>query len=293
MLVQGQREAFVTDRLRAELVSRGWPDGSFEFEERIANDQLDQLAALASDLVMARPNLIVVHGDSPAVRAAMSATRDVPIFFLWVGDPVRLGLVQSLARPGGNVTGLSFLGLELERKRLELLKLAVPGLRRLAVITNGGVPDVSSTYQLLRSDAEAAGIELVSFDVRTADDLSPALELIAKSRAHGLHVQEDFLLDRLVEQADSALRAFAIRWRLPMSAPSMSDGVLVAYAFHWGAHLRQAGRLIDRLLRGALPRDLPVEQPTRFDTVISLRTARELGLEVPPALLLRADRVVR
>lgn len=294
LLGQGIVEPFVVKELTAGLRAVGRDNASdIRFEERWTLDRWEQLPGQAAELVALGVDLIVVHGDSPAVKAAMAATRTIPIFFLWIGDPVGQGLVQSLRHPGGNVTGLSFLGPEVELKRLELLKQAVPSITHIAVLTNPDTPDLGKPLAMMQAASRGLGVELAVFEVRAAGDLPGVLEQVALAKVDGLLVQEDFVLDHLIKAKDSAVAAFALRHRLPLAAAGMADkGVLVSYAFDWDAHFRQAARLIDKLLKGARPADIPIEQPSRFELAIDLKTARALGITVPRSMLLRADKVI-
>lgn len=294
LLGQGIVEPFVVKELTAQLRALGRVNaGDIRFEERWTLDQWDRLPGQAAELVALGVDLIVVHGDSPAVKAAMAATPTIPIVFLWIGDPVGQGLVQSLRHPGGNVTGLSFLGPEVELKRLELLKQAVPSITRVAVLTNPDTPDLAKPLAMMQAASHGLGVQLAVFEVRAAADLPGILEQVARAKVDGLLVQEDFVLDHLIKAKDSPVVAFALQQRLPLAAPGMVDkGVLVSYAFDWDAHFRQAARLIDKLLKGARPADIPIEQPSRFELAIDLKTAKALGITVPRSMLLRADKVI-
>ena len=294
LLGQGMNEPFVVERLSKGLRELGRAnEAPAKFEERWADDQWDRLPKLAAELVALKVDLIVVHGDRPAVNAAMGATRQIPIVFLWIGDPVGQGLVRSLSHPGGNVTGLSFLGPEIGLKRLELLKQAVPTITRVAVITNHATPDLVEPLRLMQAASKSLGLQLIVFDVRSASDLAKTLEQVERAHVHGMVVQEDFVLDTLVETKDSPLLAFALKHRLPLAAPAMAHGVLIAYAFDWDRHLQQAAILIDKLRKGAKPGDLPIEQPTKFILVTNLKTAKALSVTIPQSLLLRTDKVIR
>lgn len=290
LLSQGKRYPPVVEDLDMRLreVGRAYGFG-VRFEERWADDRWEQLPKLAAELVALRVDLIVANGDTPTVTAAVAATRKIPIVFLWVSDPVGQGLVRSLRQPGGNVTGLSILGPEMELKRLELLKQVAPKITRIAVVTNPAAGDLAAPLRLLQSASQSLGVQLSAFHVRAPSDLANALEQMAQAQVHGIVVQDDYMLNLLVPQ----IATFALKHRLPLAAEGMMDGVLVAYRFDWDEHFVRAARLIGRILKGANPGDLAVEQPTRFNLAVDTRTARALGISVPNSVLLRADRVLR
>jgi putative ABC transport system substrate-binding protein len=289
-LAQSAKYPAIVEDLRGALDEIGRIDGfTAEFEERWAEDRWQTLPALASELVALGVDVIVVSGDTPAVTAATRATRQIPIVFLWVSDPVGQGLVQSLSRPGGNITGLSILGSELEVKRLELLKQAAPKISRVAVLTNSGAGDLAEPLRLLRAAGQSLGLSLRVFDVPQRSDLPSTLNHVASADVDGILVQDDYMLNLLVHQ----VAAFALTQRLPLTAEGMVDGVLIAYRFDWDDQFRRASRLITRILKGEKPGDLPIEQPTKFTLMIDLKTASRLGLTIPPSLVLRADRVIQ
>lgn len=282
------------ERLGRELRKIHRADGrAFTFEQRWAEHDPERLPALAAELAALDVDVLVVSGDAPAVKAAMGATRTIPIVFLWVFDPVGQGLVRSLGRPGGNVTGLTFAGPELELKRLELLKQTVPSMTRVAVITNGATPDLAEPLQAMKARSASLGVQLTVFDIRRASDLAEAFDRMVAGAIQGIIVQDDLLLNGLVEAVDSPLAAFAVKHRLPMAAAGMASGVLVTYAFSWDVQFRQAAKQIDAILKGATPGSLPVEQPTHFKLIVNLKIAKALGITIPPALLVRADDVVQ
>jgi putative tryptophan/tyrosine transport system substrate-binding protein len=290
ILSQGKRYAPVVDDLSMRLREIGRADGfTVKVEERWADDHWEALPMLAAELVALRVDLIIANGDTPTVTAAVGATRKTPIVFLWVSDPVGQGLVRNLRQPGGNVTGLSILGPEMEVKRLELLKEVAPKITRVAVITNAAANDLAAPLRQLQLASQSLGVQLSLFDVQAPSDLAKALEQMARAQVHGILVQDDYMLNLLVQQ----VATFALKHRLPLAAEGMVDGVLVAYRFDWDDHFLRASRLIGKILNGANPGDLPVEQPTRFELVIDSRTANALGLPLPNSMLMRADRVLR
>ncbi|WP_284617649.1 ABC transporter substrate-binding protein [Aquabacterium humicola] len=289
LLSQSTRYAPLVEDLHRQLREVGRTEGfTVEIEERWADDQWQALPKLALELVARQVDLIIANGDTPTVSAAAGATRTIPIVFLWVSDPVGQGLIRSLRQPGGNITGLSILGPELELKRLALLKEVVPKVTHVAVITNRAAADLAAPLRLLQSASASLGLQLSVFDVRERNQLAGVLDQVATANVHGLLVQDDYMLNLLVGQ----VAAFALKQRLPLVAENLSEGVLVAYRFDWDEQFIRAARLVGRILKGAHPGDLPVEQPTRFELMINLRTARALGITVPNAVLLRADRVL-
>jgi ABC-type uncharacterized transport system substrate-binding protein len=223
----------------------------------------------------------------PAVKQATSV---IPIVFAVAGEPVGMGLVASLARPGGNITGLSLQKLDLGDKRLEFLREIVPGFRRLAIMANVGNPATVQEMQEVQATARNLGHEVATFEIRRAEDIAPIFEAL-KGRADALYVCGDPLVD--------TNRVRIITLALGVKLPTMSDfseyveaGGLMSYGPNFPDLFRRAAGYVDKILRGAKPGDIPVEQPTKFDLVINLITAKALGLDVPPTLLARADKVI-
>jgi putative tryptophan/tyrosine transport system substrate-binding protein len=269
----------------------GWIEGqTVAIEYRWAEGQYDRFAEIAAEFVRLKVDVIVTAATAP-VLAAKQATSSIPIVFAVSGDPVGSGLVASLARPGGNVTGLSLQQAEVGSKRLELLREIVPDLRRLAIIANVSSPMIVLEVQEVESKARSLALEVVTLQVDGPDDISRAFETASQVKADALYVCSDPLTStnrgRIYAAAQSA--------RLP-SVSSEKDhidaGALVSYGPNFPDLFRRASEYVDKILRGAKPSDLPVEQPTKFELVINLRTARVLGLTVPPALLARADEVI-
>ena len=232
---------------------------------------------------------VIVTGGLPAV-AAKQATSVIPIVLALAGDPLGTGLVASLARPGGNVTGLSTQARDLASKRLELLREVVSGLRRLAILTNVGYPSSVLETGEVQAAARTLGLEVVVLDIRRAEDIAPAFKTL-KNRAEALYLTADPLLNtnriRINTLADVAL--------LPTIANTrdfVEAGSLMSYGPNYPDLFRRAGHYVDKILQGAKPGDLPVEQPTKFDLVINSTTAKALGIDVPPSLLARADEVI-
>jgi putative ABC transport system substrate-binding protein len=275
----GQWFAALVQRLR-EL---GWIEGrTVAIEVRWADGRLERFAEIAAEFVRLKVNVIVTSG--PPVFAAKQATSVIPIVFATVADPLASGLVASLARPGGNVTGLSLTSPELASKRLELLREVVPGLRRLAIMANGDYPPAVRELDEVEIAAQPLGI------VRQAADIAPAFEAL-KGRAEALYV----VGEALTSAYQVRINSFALAARLPTMQPNrerIEAGGLVSYGPKLPDLYRRAAEFVDKILRGAKPADIPVEQPTKFDLVINLTTARAIGLKVPESFLVRADEVI-
>ncbi len=264
----------------------GWMEGrTITIEYRWAEGREERFAEIAAELVRLKVELIVTSG-TPAVMASKKATSVIPIVFATAGDPVGSGLVASLARPGGNVTGLATLANELAGKRLELLREVVPGLRRLAIMGNVGNPFTVLELGDVQAAARTLGLEVVMLEIRRAQDLAPAFEAL-KSRADALYV----CTDALANTNRIRINIAAVGERLPTmhgSRDYVEAGGLMSYGPNFPDLFRRAGDLVDKILRGAKPADLPVEQPTKFDLVVNLTTAKALGLELPTTVLARA-----
>jgi len=295
-LVVGSAGAGESARLsgafRDSLAELGWIEGkNVVIEYRFAEGQVDRLPSLAADLVRINVDLIVAL-PTPAAIEAKRATSAIPIVMVSVGDPVGLGLVASLAKPGGNVTGLSYTaGAFLVDKQLEFLKEAVPTLARVAVLSNPGNPSHASAVNNARDAARLLGLSLQVIHVRGQTELDAAFAAMAKQRAQALLIVQDsmFTLHR------THLAELAARSKLPSMhglSASVESGGLMSYGPNLSHQLRQAAGYVDKILKGAKPAELPVDQPTRFELVLNARTARTLGMTFPTSLLLRADRVI-
>jgi putative tryptophan/tyrosine transport system substrate-binding protein len=263
-------------------------------EYRDAEGKLERLPALAAELVALKVDVIVVAGSTLTAQTAKQATSTLPIVFIAVGDPVGSGLVTSLARPGGNVTGLSNIGPELVGKCLELLKQAVPGVDRVAVLWVPGALGERTDKDMLK-EAEAAGralgVQLQFVDARGLENFDGAFSDMTSARAGGLTVLPSARLLR----EHRRLVDLAAKNRLPAvytSREFVNAGGLMAYGANLADLYRRAATYVDKILNGAKPADLPVEQPTKFELVINLKTAKALGLEVPPLLVAQADEVI-
>jgi putative ABC transport system substrate-binding protein len=249
----------------------------------------EHIAEFVAEFVRRKVDVIVTHGE-PNIVAARQATSVIPIVFALAADPVGTGLVANLSKPGGNVTGLSIQSTDLAGKRLEFLREIVPGLRRLAILANVG----ASTNILEMGEAQAAagalGLETVVLDIRQAEDIAPAFQTL-KRRADALYV----CASPLVNTNRVRINTWALTARLPVVhgfREAVETGALMSYGPNFSDLFRRAADYVDKILRGAKPSDIPVEQPTKFDLVINLTTAKALGLDVPPTLLARADEVI-
>jgi putative ABC transport system substrate-binding protein len=268
----------------------GWTEGrNVAIEFRWAEGRTDRFIAIATEFVHLKVDVIVTYGQ-PAAIAAKQAASGTPMVFTLVGDPVGTGLVASLARPGGNVTGLSTQYPDIAGKRLELLREAVPSLRRLAIMGNVGEPSIAVEMSELNLTARALGFEAAIAEIRRAEDIVPAFDAF-KGRADALYIRADpLMLTNLVR-----INTLALAARLPTmhgSREYVQAGGLISYGPNFPDLFRRVAEYVDKILRGAKPADIPVEQPTRFELVINLKTAKALGLEVPPTLLARADEVI-
>jgi putative ABC transport system substrate-binding protein len=235
---------------------------------------------------------VLVVSTTPAVQAAKNATRTIPIVFFGVFDPVAAGLVDSLARPGGNVTGFTNIATTLAGKRLELLKETVPKLSRVAVLYDPKSPGSVPQWNESQRQARELGLQLHSMEVSSADKYEGAFKEAVKARSAALAVTADPLANANRKQiADLALKA-----RLPAIYPwgeFVDNGGLMSYGPNFAAVGRDVARYVDKILKGTKPADLPVEQPTKFELVINLKTAKALGLTIPPVVLMRAERVIK
>jgi putative ABC transport system substrate-binding protein len=285
-LVESERAAAFARR----LYDLGWIEGrTIAIEYRWADGRSERLAEIASEFARLKVDVIVT-GGTPAVLAAKQATPIVPIVFAAAGDPVGTGLVTSLARPGGNVTGLSALTVDLAGKRLGLLREAVSNLSRLAIMGDVGNPLIVSELGELQAAGHLLGLDLEVLEIRRSQDIAPALGAV-KGRADALYV----CLDLLTRGDRFRINTLALAARLPVMHESreyIEAAGLMSYGPNYMDLYRRAGDYVDKILHGAQPGDLPVEQPTKFELVINLITAQALGLSVSPSLLARAEEVI-
>jgi putative tryptophan/tyrosine transport system substrate-binding protein len=268
----------------------GWIEGrSVTIEYRWAEGRSAQLAEIAAEFIRLKADVILATGTAPAL-AAKQATTVIPVVFAFAGDPLGAGLVASLTRPGGNVTGLSNQGTDSTGKRIELLRELVPHLRRLAVLGNADYPAAKLEMSEVLAAARTLGLDVVPFEVRVSKEIAPAFEAL-KSKADAL-----FLVgDPLMTSNRVRINTLALAARLPtiyVQREYVDAGGLISYGANFPDLFRRAAEIADKILRGAKPADIPVEQPTKFELVINLTTATALGLEVPTTLLARADEVI-
>jgi putative ABC transport system substrate-binding protein len=281
------------EAFRQGLRDLGYVEGdNIMVEYRLAEGRADRLAGFAAELLELRVDVLCTS-STPAALIAKQATASIPIVITAIGDPVALGLVASLSRPGGNVTGVTNLAPELSGKRLELLRETLGGISRVAILANAAVADRAIDWRETERAARALGLRLQAVQVRGPDDFEGAFAEMVQAHAEALYVLEDALLYSFA--ANGPIVSLASKYRLPAmyALPEMVEaGGLMAYGPTFiDAHRRAAG-YVDKLLRGANPADLPVEQPTRFDFVINLGTAKAIGLAIPPAVLQQATEVI-
>jgi ABC-type uncharacterized transport system substrate-binding protein len=293
--LDNRRVSAFVQRLR-EL---GWTEGgNLAIEFRWGEGRKERFVEIANEFVQLKVDIIITSGTVPVV-AAKHATSTIPIVFAAVGDPVGNGLVASLAHPGGNVTGLSNQATDTVGKRLDLLREIVPGLRRLAIIANSDSPAAEVEKRQAEMTASMVGLQVVTSEIRRLEDIAPGFKAI-EGRAEAVYVCND----PLVTTHRARIAALALGMGLPtmynvrefVEAYNVRDLVeatgLISYGPSFPDLYRRAAEFVDKILRGAKPADIPVEQPTKFELVINLKTAKALGLTVPPALLARADEVI-
>ena len=268
----------------------GWTEGrNVAVVHRWLEGRTERAGELAAELVRLDVDVIVTHATLPTM-AAKQATSTTPIVFAHTLDPVGAGLVASLARPGGNVTGLSLLQADTAAKRIELMREFLPNLRRLAIIANVGNPPAMLEVREVENAARSMGLEAALLEIRRIEEIAPALEAV-KGRAEALYVVGDpfFAVNHV------RINTLALGARLPTMHSGrefVEAGGLLSYAPNFPALWRRTAEYVDKILRGAKPGDIPVEQPTKFDLIVNLITAKAIGLEVPPTLLARADEVI-
>jgi putative ABC transport system substrate-binding protein len=284
--VRGVLEAF-----RQGLKEHGWVEGqNISVDYRFAEGKEDALARIAADLVQSRPDVIVVEGTA-GVQAAKTATQTIPLVMATSVDPVRNGFVASLNRPGGNVTGLSLQTGELAGKRLELLSEIVPGIVRVAVLSNPLNPSAALVLEQTKSAAQSLGVEVHVTKAQAPDRFSSAFAEITAARVGALIV----LPDAMLYGQHPRVVTFTAASHLPALFPEkevVEAGGLIANGPSIPASFRRAAAYVDRILRGAKPADLPVEQPTVFELVVNLQTAKAIGVTIPTSILLRADELI-
>jgi len=280
------------EAFRHGLRDLGYVEGqNIAIEYRWAEGQLDRLPDLAAELVRLKVDVIVAS-STPTALAAKNATRTIPIVFVTAGDPVGSGLVAGIARPGGNITGLSLLAPEIVAKQLQLLKEAVPQASRVAVLSNPANPYTALMVKETEAAARSLGMWVQLLGVRGADAFDSAFSAVTKGRASALFV----LFDPFLFAHRTRIAEFANKNRLPAMYPHREyaeTGGLMAYGADIRDNFRRAATYVHKILTGTKPADLPVEQPTKFELVINLKTAKALGLTIPQSVLIRADEVIR
>ena len=287
-------DSFRSGPFRASLRKLGYVEGeNISIEYRYAEGKSDRASGLAAELVARKVDLIVVSGGELWVREAKNATKTIPIVMMGVGiDPVKGGLVESLARPGGNVTGVTNLGPELGGKRLELLKEAVPSLARVAAIYDSAPPGaVLEATQVLPAAARALGLTVRAWEIKGQNDFVKVFAEINKERSDGLYMAPAGLVTTNVKR----IAAFALKSRLPSmgNRQFVEDGGLMYYGADVADSYRRVAIYVDKILKGAKPGELPIEQPTKFELILNLKTAKQIGVIIPQNVLARVDKVIR
>jgi ABC-type uncharacterized transport system substrate-binding protein len=275
------------------LAEMGYAEGrSVAIDQRWAEGQFDRLPALAADLVTRKVAVIFVGGSDVAIRAAIAATKTIPIVFATASDPVDAGFVPSLSRPGGNVTGITMLGVELVAKRLELLHELLPGATRIALMVNPNNPGVmKNVIQETESAAHRLGLQIVVVTAGTGSEIESAVASAAQQRAGAISIGNDGYLNGRMRQ----IAFLSLRHGLPAMSSTretVAAGALMSYGANYVDSYRQAGLYVGRILKGEKPPSLPVVQPTKFELFINLTTAKALGLKIPESFPLRADEVI-
>jgi len=284
-----------SEAIRLALRELGYIEGqNIVFEYRYAEGKQDRYPELAAELVRLKVDIIVAAGGGRVILAAKNATKTIPIVMVGAGlDPVKAGMIESLARPGGNVTGLSILTTELGGKRLEMLKEAVPKLARVAVLYEPAVPaSVLDVKEVLPAAAHGLKLTIQPWEVRAAEDFDKVFAGINKQRPDGLYLAPSTLININLKR----IASFALRSRLPSvysQREFVEAGGLMSYTADLAESYRRVAYYVDRILKGTKPADLPVEQPMKFELVINLKTAKQIGLIIPQSLLYRADKVIK
>ena len=293
--IDAARESAISEGLRLALRELGYIEGqNIAIEYRYAEGKPDRYPDLAAELVRLSVDMIVVSGGSSMVRAAKNATKTIPIVMMGGGDdPVKAGLIESLAHPGGNVTGFSNLATEFGGKRLELLKEVIPKLSHVAVLYDPTTrSNVFELKEVLPAAARALGLTLQPWEVQSADDIDKIFASLGKQRPNGLYV----LRGPLMNINRKRIVGLALKSRLPSMYANreyVEAGGLMYYGADDADSYRRVAYYVDRILKGAKPADLPVEQPTKFELVINLKAAKQIGLIIPQSMLYRADKVIK
>ena len=291
-LLPGEDRMNFTAMFMRRLNELGYVDGqNLRLAYRSAEGRPELLPGLASDLVRMKPDVLVTGFGTVAAKAAKAAGGGIPVVFMAVGDPVGAGVVESLARPGGNVTGLSDLAAHLQGNRLQLLREIAPNASLFAVVLNPGTPYTALAYKDLEAAADVAKVQLRAFEVRSPEETAPQLEASKAAGAGGLVILED----PLTFSQRSEIATLASRLRLPAVygyREFAEAGGLMSYGTNHGTQWRRGAEIVDLILKGAKPADIPVEQPTKFELVVNLKAAKALDLTVPSTIMIRADDVI-
>jgi putative tryptophan/tyrosine transport system substrate-binding protein len=289
------RESIRSETIRLALRELGYIEGqNIASEYRYGEGKPDWYPELAAELVRLKVDIIVVSGGTGVIRAAKNATHTIPIIMSGnPGDPVKSGLVESLARPGGNVTGLTSLSRELGGKRLELLKETVPKLARVAILYDPAIPpSLVDVKDALPVAARTLSLTIRSWEVGAAGDFDNVFAALKEKPPDGLYV----LIGALMRANEKRIAGFALKSRLPsiyQNREAVDAGGLMSYGADLADSYKRVATYVDRILKGAKPSDLPIEQPTKFELVINLKTAKQIGLTIPPNVLARADKVIK
>ena len=280
------------ESVRRILREFGYVEGqNIAFEYRSAENKLDRLPALADELVRLKVDLLFTPGINEAL-AAKNATSTIPIVFSTTADPVAAGLVDSLARPGGNITGFTYIGAVLSGKRLELLKETISKLSHVGILWNPQDPGSTQQWKESQLSARELGLQLHSMEVSSADKYEGAFEQATKARIAAVAVTQSALTNSYQKR----IADLAAKKRLPAIYPRgdfVENGGLMSYGADQAEPLRRVASMVDKILKGAKPADLPVEQPTKFELMINLKAAKALGLTIPPVVMMRAEKVIK
>jgi len=291
--VSASRDSTRREAFRHGLRELGYMEGTNIITEyRFAEGKVERFADLVTELVRLKVDVIMPAGGSPITRVAKNATATIPIVMTNAADPVADRLVASLARPGGNVTGLSAVVPDLSAKRLELLHEVVPKVSRVAALWNSALPERAVDFKETRAAARAFHIQLQSLEVRHPEDFEGAFQAATKERAQAFVI----LPDPLTNTHQARIVDFAVRKRLPTmfsQRPPVDAGGLMSYSPNYEDLFRRAATYVDKIPKGTKPADLPVEQPMKFELIINLKSAKQIGLAIPPNVLARADRVIK
>ena len=293
-LIPGSHAAYSarTEAFRQGLRALGYGEGkNISIEYRFTEGRLERFPDLAAELVRLKVDVIVTAGTE-AVLAAKQATQTIPIVMANVGDPVARGIIASLARPGGNITGLTTVSQDLSGKRLELLKETVPRLTRVGVLWNPTDRGATATFKETEATARAFGVQVQSLEVRSPSDFDAAFKAATQGRVHGLNV----LQSGLINTHRTQIVELVTKNRLPTmfaEGAHVESGGLMSHGPNFPDLWRRAAVYVDKILKGTKPADLPVEQPMKFEFIVNLKTAKRIGMTIPPNVLVRADKVIR